>query len=94
MLAGTLTSVAGTQPELGADISNLEVTVTDISPSILRVTIGAAGRWTVPQGDIFQNVDVASAPLCLSVVAPHTARMLPALSGALQQNVCIGASGS
>lgn len=60
MAAGTLSSVAGTQPELGADISNLQVTVTDISPSILRVTIGASGRWTVPQGDIFQNVAIAS----------------------------------
>ena len=50
--------MSGTQSELGSDISNLDITVVNVSPSILRVTIGASGRYTIPQSDVFQNTDV------------------------------------
>ena len=56
--AGTLTSVSGAQPELGEDLRSLQLSVANVSPSILRVTIGAPGRYVVPQGDIFQNAGI------------------------------------
>ena len=39
----------GSLPELGTDISNLTLTVENISPYILRTKIGAPGRWEVPR---------------------------------------------
>ena len=47
-LSGALTQQASTQPELGADIRALNMSVTYLTASILRVKIGAAGRWEVP----------------------------------------------
>ena len=41
-------------PELGADVSPLEVHVRYITPSILRIKIGAEGRWEVPDS-LFKN---------------------------------------
>ena len=67
LCAGTLTSVSGTMSELGSDLSGLELNVVNVSPSILRVTIGAPGRYTVPQGNLFQNAGVAGASLLASV---------------------------
>ena len=55
---GTLTSSAGTMPTLGADLSGLQLSVVNVSPSILRVTIGAPGRYTIPQDDVFQNTQI------------------------------------
>ena len=60
--AGTLATQSGTQSELGPDLTGLDLTVTSVSPSILRVTIGKAGRYTVPQDSIFKDVDLQSKP--------------------------------
>ena len=49
---------------LGPDISSLTLDVTQVSPSILRVTIGASGRWTVPQSDIFNSAQVTGKGPC------------------------------
>ena len=45
---GRLSQQASTQQELGRDISPLDVTVQYLTASIMRVKIGAAGRWEVP----------------------------------------------
>ena len=39
----------GTMPELGVDLQNLSLLVEKISPEILRIKIGAPGRWEVPR---------------------------------------------
>ncbi len=39
----------GSQPELGADVRNLTLTVENITPLILRTKISAPGRWEVPR---------------------------------------------
>ena len=44
--------------ELGSDISDLQLNVVNVSPSILRVTIGAPGRYTIPQQSLFQNASI------------------------------------
>lgn len=36
-------------PEFGPDVDNLTYSVQYITPYILRVKIGAAGRWEVPR---------------------------------------------
>ena len=46
---GSLTLQHGTQPELGSDVTPLELAVEHVSRSILRVKLGAAGRWEVPR---------------------------------------------
>ena len=51
-LMGTLAQQASTQQELGPDVSPLNVTVQYLTASIMRVKIGAAGRWEVPM-DLF-----------------------------------------
>ena len=62
--AGSLTSQSGTQSELGSDLTGLDLTVTNVSPSILRVTIGKAGRYTIPQDTLFKDVDIQSEGHC------------------------------
>ncbi|KAK9790964.1 hypothetical protein WJX73_005820 [Symbiochloris irregularis] len=57
---GKLTSTSGTMSKLGPDITNLDLTVSQLSPTILRVTIGAPGRWTVPQSTIFKGTGIDS----------------------------------
>ncbi len=47
-LSGTLKQQSSTQQELGADISPLQVSVQYLTSSIMRVKIGAPGRWEVP----------------------------------------------
>lgn len=44
-----------TQPNLGADLDAVDVTLAQITPSIARVRLSAKGRWEVPR-DIFTNV--------------------------------------
>ena len=46
---GSLTLQHGTQPELGSDVTPLALSVEHVSRSILRVKLGAAGRWEVPR---------------------------------------------
>ncbi|KAK9845865.1 hypothetical protein WJX81_004565 [Elliptochloris bilobata] len=52
--------LAGSAPELGQDISPLTLDVTPISATVLRVRIGAPGRWEVPQA-LFTNRDAPAA---------------------------------
>ena len=73
LLVGSLTSQSGTQSELGSDLSGLDLTVTNVSPTILRVTIGKAGRYTIPQDKVFQNVDIQSERPCV----PHSSCIQP-----------------
>ncbi|KAK9789923.1 hypothetical protein WJX73_005177 [Symbiochloris irregularis] len=59
--SGNLSSTAGTMTQtLGPDIASLDLTVEALTPSILRVQIGAPGRWTVPQADIFNRPQLAA----------------------------------
>ena len=53
---GTLTLLGqGTMPMLGADITPLDVAIQNLDQNILRITIGAAGRWEVPASQLFSN---------------------------------------
>ena len=45
----------GTLPSLGADISPLTLSIQNLGQAILRVTIGAPGRWEVPASQLFSN---------------------------------------
>lgn len=40
---------------MGPDISPLSVLVEAVDANVLHIKIGAAGRWEVPQGDLFIN---------------------------------------
>ena len=73
LVAGSLTSQSGTHSELGSDLSGLDLTVTNVSPTILRVTIGKAGRYTIPQDKVFKNVDIQSECSCAQTqLMPHS----------------------
>lgn len=58
-------------PTLGADISGLQLSVVNVSPSILRVTIGAPERYTIPQGEVFQNTAIQCELGLLLLLLPH-----------------------
>ncbi len=45
------------QPELGADISPLQLTVVNVDSTTLRVKIGAPGRWEVPRSLLCDTVN-------------------------------------
>ena len=51
---------------LGPDISPLSVLVEAIDSNILHVKIGAAGRWEVPQDDLFLNTGMGKVLLRIS----------------------------
>ena len=53
--------MSGERPDLGLDISPLTLDMLPVSTAILRVKIGAPGRWEVPQA-LFANRDIPSAP--------------------------------
>ena len=40
---------SGTMAELGPDLHTLSLLVQEISPEVMRVKIGAPGRWEVPR---------------------------------------------
>jgi hypothetical protein len=42
-------------PFLGADVSPLTLSIQNLDQNILRVKIGAPGRWEVPQDWLFSN---------------------------------------
>lgn len=48
-------STSGTLPFLGADISPLSFLADSVDEGILRVKIGAPGRWELPQDKLFTN---------------------------------------
>ena len=75
--AGSLSSQSGTQSELGSDLTGLDLTVTNVSPSILRVTIGKAGRYTIPQDTLFKDVDIQSEGPCTASPAKAALLMMP-----------------
>ena len=53
---GTLALLGqGTMPMLGADITPLSLAIQSLDQNILRITIGAAGRWEVPTSQLFSN---------------------------------------
>lgn len=52
--------LSGSLPELGQDISPLTLDVMPLSAAVLRVRIGAPGRWEVPQA-LFANRDAPGA---------------------------------
>jgi hypothetical protein len=43
-----LSQQSSTQPELGPDVASLDMNVSYITPDIMRVKIGAPGRWEFP----------------------------------------------
>lgn len=45
----------GTLPQAGRDLSPLTVSVQNLDRSILRVKIGAPGRWEVPAAQLFTS---------------------------------------
>lgn len=47
-LRGQLLQQSATQPELGQDLSSLNVSVQYLTPSIMRVSIGRPDRYEVP----------------------------------------------
>ena len=57
--------LAGSLPELGQDISPLALDVMPVSTAVLRVRIGAPGRWEVPQA-LFANRGAPGAGLSMS----------------------------
>ena len=54
--------LSGSLPYLGQDISPLTLDVMPASAAVLRVRIGAPGRWEVPQA-LFANRDAPGAGL-------------------------------
>ena len=52
-------------PELGADVSPLEVHVLYITASIMRIKIGLEGRWEVPES-LFMGPRPTGMSHCLS----------------------------
>jgi hypothetical protein len=58
----TLTQAAATLPQLGPDVSPLALTVERTRADILRVKIGAQGRWEVPRSTFPANVSAGAAP--------------------------------
>ena len=58
---GSLSSAASTLPQFGTDVSPLNVNIQYITSNIVRVKIGASGRWEVP-ASIF-NVTAPSGKL-------------------------------
>ena len=65
--SGNLKLKQGAVESLGADVSGLELDVVNISPTIVRVTIGAKDRWVVPQSDLFNSPKISGATVLLSV---------------------------
>ena len=53
-------------PELGPDVSELNVLVENITPDILHAKIGAKGRWEVPKS-IFNAPPVQGAAPCYCI---------------------------
>jgi len=45
---GNLNSAASTLPQFGPDVSSLNVGIQYITSNIVRVKLGAPGRWEVP----------------------------------------------
>lgn len=58
----------GTMPFLGLDISPIYVQMENLNQGILRVKVGAAGRWEVPQDKLFTNT-VTGVPACMHAAA-------------------------
>ncbi len=56
----------GTMPFLGADISPLDLQMERVDTGILRVKIGAPGRWELPQDKMFINTVKGTSPSCMS----------------------------
>ena len=66
---GSLVLEQGTQPELGADITPLGLSIEQVSRSILRIKIGAPGRWEVPRS-LFKTENITfGAPRCCLLIA-------------------------
>lgn len=57
---GTLTQQASTLPELGPDVSPLSLMVENVRADILRVKIGAQGRWEVPRATFPSPANVSA----------------------------------
>ena len=55
----TLTQQSSTLPQLGADVSPLTLTQESVRPDIMRVKIGAPGRWEVPRASFPSNISTA-----------------------------------
>ena len=59
---GSLSSASTTLPEFGPDVSPLNVDIQYITSSILRVKVGAQGRWEVPAATLFNVTPPTGAP--------------------------------
>jgi hypothetical protein len=71
----------GSQPELGADVRNLTLTVENITPLILRTKISAPGRWEVPRSLLNAPNLTGARRRCLAANPSPTARPAAVLSG-------------
>ncbi|KAK9831002.1 hypothetical protein WJX81_007621 [Elliptochloris bilobata] len=69
----TLTQQSSTLPELGPDVSPLTLTQENVRMDILRVKIGARGRWEVPRATFPANISTAGSASAHSVVFNHSA---------------------
>ena len=49
LLHGSLRLAQALRPELGKDITPLDLTASRVSQNVVRILIGAAGRWVVPK---------------------------------------------
>ena len=65
---GSLVLEQGIQPELGADITPLGLSIEQVSRRILRIKIGAPGRWEVPRS-LFKTENITfGAPRCCLLI--------------------------
>ena len=55
----TLVQQSSTLPQLGPDVSPLTLTQESVRPDIMRVKIGAPGRWEVPRATFPANISTA-----------------------------------
>lgn len=55
----TLVQQSSTLPQLGPDVSPLTLTQESVRPDIMRVKIGAPGRWEVPRATFPANISAA-----------------------------------
>ena len=57
-----LTQQSSAQPEFGPDVASLDMNVSYITPNIMRVKIGAPGRWEFPMSLLNTTVKPGKSP--------------------------------
>ena len=83
---GSLSSAASTLPQFGTDVSPLNVNIQYITSNIVRVKIGAAGRWEVP-ASLF-NVTAPTGKLVSSEAAQQSCPLVALLQLSVEFAPC------